>query len=216
MPTTIAKLGQPPRWSDAEKRWLAPGPPRKSTERARTAIHESAHAVIGVDLRLPLRRVTIEPNHEAGSLGHVFFRGVSTRSQRQLERLIVALLAGEAAETIFAGPGRKSSDGSQPDFSHAAALASRLCSSNRELGAYLTLATIRAEQLVANPWTWAAIERLARELLCKQTVRGRDVIQIVEDARALPPLPESVLRAHLHIDRIDHQPRGSVANAETP
>src|SRR5437016_2249213 len=79
----------------------------------RTAYHEAGHAVAASWLRVPFRYVTIVPDEQDGSLGHIRFTALSkdfgpdiesgSKVRRVLEPRIMVGLAGCAAEAKLVG-----------------------------------------------------------------------------------------------------------------
>ncbi len=86
---------------------------KATKEEVSTAYHEAGHAVAAYLLKRSFNYVTIVPDEEKGSLGHVRFRGFgenfdpafdySPQMRLRLEREIICSLAGDAAESIHLG-----------------------------------------------------------------------------------------------------------------
>lgn len=159
-----------------------------------TAYHEAGHAVADLALGRAFRYVTIEPDED--SLGHcmgVAYRGGqrlemdvyegNNRARDWIERRVKTLLAGAIAERRFTG--RNSSAGGWSDDRIAIDLLSHLCGTETfEIDAYLDLLIIRTRALLSVPHRWMAIQRLAAQLLDKQTVRYQDARAIADQAIA--------------------------------
>jgi hypothetical protein len=159
-----------------------------------TAYHEAGHAVADLALGRAFRYVTIEPDED--SLGHcmgVAYRGGqrlemdvyegNNRARDWIERRVKTLLAGAIAERRFTG--RNSSAGGWSDDRIAIDLLSHLCGTETfEIDAYIDLLIIRTRALLSVPHRWMAIQRLAAQLLDKQTVRYRDARAIADQAIA--------------------------------
>jgi hypothetical protein len=111
------------------------------------------------------------------------------RARDWIEKRVKGLLAGNVAERLATG--RKINVGAQHDFSTACDLLSHLCGhGNGEIEAYFNLLMIRTRGILTSPPIWSAVERLAAELLNKQTVRYKSAktlfIQAREDFYRLP------------------------------
>jgi hypothetical protein len=159
-----------------------------------TAYHEAGHAVADLALGRAFRYLTIEPDED--SLGHcmgVAYRGGqrlemdvyegNNRARDWIERRVKTLLAGAIAERRFTG--RNSSAGGWSDDRIAIDLLSHLCGTETfEIDTYLDLLIIRTRALLSVPHRWMAIQRLAAQLLDKQTVRYRDARAIADQAIA--------------------------------
>jgi hypothetical protein len=83
--------------------------------------------------------------------------------------------AGGIAEARFRG--RKNRVGAKEDRLWAFDLASSLCGDDRETSAYLNWLFARARNLVLSSNCWPGAERLAAELLARQTLNGREARQ---------------------------------------
>jgi ATP-dependent Zn protease len=155
-----------------------------------TAYHEAGHAVMAVWLRLRVLHVSIIPDEEEGSLGHTDQgkgakiepenRESSTETRFQIERLVLVLLAGNAAERILAN--RKCSAGSESDYSKASGLLSYLAPRDDEMRSYCVWLGERAKTILLSDWNWYAVETLANELLKQKYIGAKMVRQIVHQA----------------------------------
>lgn len=163
---------------------------------AATAHHEAGHAVVGLLLGLRERVVTIRPNRRQGTLGRCRAEALETtrltltvHDQDRLERAVVSLLAGGAAEARFLG--HPNPDGAAQDRWDAARFLARIVQytnsaedapydanaieSPDEDGGdpeYMGRLRGRAEKLVRARRNWGAIRKLAAELLREETIRG--------------------------------------------
>ena len=117
----------------------------KSLRLEATAHHEAGHAVAALHHELKFTYVTIIPDEQQGSLGHVKFRGVdksicerfefgalTDRRRMDIERHVITMLTAGAAEARFRG--RRDYVGAGKDREDAAGLAG-----SRRAGADLVL-----------------------------------------------------------------------------
>src|SRR4051812_25404829 len=114
-------------------------PPKAERERRRleaTAYREAGHAIIALQFGRAVRRITITPDHQSSSLGHVLRHArrsfqpniltlEDTRQKNRVEREILMLLAGPAAEAHFTG--RWDKVGALVDLECAHEIAVRIC-----------------------------------------------------------------------------------------
>ena len=143
-----------------------------------TAYHEAGHAVMALLLGRQVHKVSVRPN--ASRLGQCEFRkGVQRPSDDFIETEILIALAGAAAEAHHAG---------EPDWAGA----------GRDLRAVRQLAILRAGErgaerlekrlfqkatyLLADDQAWAAVERIAAELLKTGEISGRAARHFFEEA----------------------------------
>jgi ATP-dependent Zn protease len=106
------------------------------------------------------------------------------RSRRVVERELISLFAGHAAETIFLGRSSRSSLTTlhaSDDFQRAVALAQNLCGSDEEVEAYLHWLTVRASNLIE--FHWSEVEIVAGALSGKRTINGKEVRALIREAR---------------------------------
>jgi ATP-dependent Zn protease len=161
---------------------------RSYDERTSTAFHEAGHAVLAIQNRVPIRYVTIVPDEEQGTLGHVRhagdeahrrlrdgleFAGLTLRQLDKLERHVQVSLAGEAAEcryadscdpaTLPADLHERIENGSESDLTKVADFATSLIYDERERDAWLWLMQVRTENEV--DVVWQMIEHVAALLL---------------------------------------------------
>ncbi len=156
------------------------------------AFHEAGHAALHILLGRRFRYVTIVPDPEQGTLGHV--RGytspprfrpdieVTVRGERYLRDVIMGLLAGELADqrhcgrtgsgsvTVEVAPyGTVIVDG---DEHHAVDLASYVTDEDDdELEHYLAWLNAKTKNLLARPEVWAGVESLANALLDRHRLK---------------------------------------------
>jgi hypothetical protein len=155
----------------------------KSKQLWATAYHEAGHAVAAIHLRVGIGRqgVSIVPSEGAFGTCHILksFSGnpeleITGRIRLGAEKMAIILLAGPAAQRNFRASSLRNYHG-HSDRRWAIDLMDRFVGSNRELEAYLNLLRIRAEQLVANPFTWKTIEAVAVALFERKRLTAREV-----------------------------------------
>jgi hypothetical protein len=152
--------------------------------------HEAGHAVMALWLRCRFRHVSIIPDENEGSEGHILqgktadfdpeIRDPSSEIRFHLERLAMVSLAGNAAECILTG--RKCKTGSNSDFSHARDHLHYLAPSEDEITPYFNWLRERTRIALLSRWNWFAVETLAKELLQKKYIGRNRVHQIVRKA----------------------------------
>ena len=143
-----------------------------------TAYHEAGHAVMALICGRPVHKVSVRPN--ATRLGQCEFKkGVQRPSDDWIETVILIALAGAAAEELHAGT---------PDWRGA----------GRDLLAVRKLAALRAgergaERLskrlyqkatytLSDEQSWAAVERVALELMKAGEISGRAATHFYAEA----------------------------------
>ena len=158
-----------------------------------TAYHEAGHAVGRWVQRVPFRYVTIIPEPDDGSLGHVLGYGLpawmdyeKTSSLRLAlmnwifmrgMKQILRLLSGPAAETKYRG--RHNRVGAGRDKRIAAEMAYALCGNNeKEAVNLLRFLNARAEALI-NIWWWA-VNAVAKELLARDRLSHSEVTKAIQ------------------------------------
>ncbi len=157
-----------------------------------TAYHEAGHAVAAYELRLPFRYVTIIPDEEKMTLGHIIYRGfgpdfhpeydTSPRIRRKLDRAIICSLAGDAAEFIHRG--RHNVRGAQGDLDSAVSYILYLTGSAEDASRYLTDLSARARDLLGAPTTWVGVAALAMELIEQKHIGYHKARKIIADAKS--------------------------------
>jgi hypothetical protein len=194
----------------------ADGPWKRITRLEGTAYHEAGHAAVAFYLRRAVTRVTIVPDEDKGTLGHVrhtalskalitvFEEGVDERRRDWIEREILIYFAGGLAEKKLTG--RMNHVGMGGDVRAVEEWASRICYTPEEARAYVTWLSKRAEALVNDKVVWSCVEAMARELLKAKTLSGRRARQIYR--QAIPRLPAEALAA---LDRTKPTLQGATA-----
>lgn len=163
---------------------------RRTISLKQTAYHEAGHAVMTVWLRLRCRHVSIIPDENEGTLGHLL-QGKparvepesvepSSKTQFQLERLALVDLAGNAAECLLTG--RKCFAGSNSDFTNACNRLYHLTKDEDEIRAYIGWLRERAKTTLSLNFNWFAVETLANELLKEKYLGRKKVYKIIRKA----------------------------------
>lgn len=154
-----------------------------------TAYHEAGHAVIAWWLGVHLEAATIEPNEAEGYQGAVvakFMTAISHKIeyditpglQRRVENYAVHTLAGVGAQRKF-NPRSVRSYHSRADDQAVVNLLSYLCDpSSKVWKPYVAFMVARARAAVENPINWRAIEVLAKELIRRRTMKGKEPAKI--------------------------------------
>ncbi len=158
-----------------------------------TAYHEAGHAVAGYKLHVPFRYVTIVPDEEQGSVGHVLYSALRPdfdsardemtefRLRAMIEPRIICALAGEAAESALTG--RRHLPTATSDYCSAVDFALVVTGGYPdEAGAYCTWLYYRVVGVVRNPLAWAAIEALAAALPARERIGSRAARRIIKGA----------------------------------
>jgi hypothetical protein len=154
------------------------------------AYHEAGHAVACWRLGIGLRRegVTIARDETAGSAGSCVHRQVvgrdiegdaSDRNRSKAEKLAQICLAGDIAARRHNPRGVWR--GADSDHRDAIDTLTFLTATRKELEAWLKLLHIRTEQMLSNPDVWRAVERLATELIQRQTISGKEATEIIRN-----------------------------------
>jgi hypothetical protein len=124
-----------------------------------TAYHEAGHVVVAHYQKIAVRRATIEPGdgYHGKTESAKFPRAmqpdaeVTVRARLRLECQARIFLAGAIAQRRIASQSMRHWH-HQTDYEHAVSFVSYLCSSDRELNAYINLLQIQTEQLVELHW----------------------------------------------------------------
>ena len=169
-----------------------------------TAYHEAGHTIMRLELGRRVTHVTIKPKGD--TLGHVrhrppkvdvewFWADWATR--RWTETAIMVALAGPEAEKRLMG--RRNNIGASGDDAWVAELAIRAIVGDEERNAYLRWLELRVRDFVAFSQFWVQVESVAAALLERETLTGKEVDQIREQALGisiteLPIIPPLVTR----------------------
>lgn len=154
------------------------------TGRMATAYHEAGHAVMALAVGRPVEKVTIiaAALQTGGSrLGACKVqKGRSKASKDGLEDEAMILLAGMVGESHFTR--RYSPDGAAQDLRMAQRLLSDRAGSERQLERLLTRVLKKTEHVLAEAVHVDAIASIATELYEKETISGRAVRQLMQEA----------------------------------
>ena len=149
-----------------------------------TAYHEAGHAVMALTLGRPIHKVTISPAQlqTGGSrLGACSIKkGRSKNSKDWLEDDVLVLFAGMVAESHFTA--QYCVQGAAQDLRAAKRLLANRATSERQLERLMSRLLDKAEHLLADQGHAQAIELIARELLQKETISGRAVRHLFQQA----------------------------------
>jgi hypothetical protein len=134
-----------------------------------TAYHEAGHAVVALALGRTIHKVSVLPNRER--LGEVrFAKGAAKPTDDWIEREILIALAGPVAEARFTGT--FAPDAAHEDLRFVRRLALER-KSERAAGRYEQRMLDKTEYLLADEATWAAVVRIAAELMKHGEISGR-------------------------------------------
>lgn len=144
-----------------------------------TAYHEAGHAVIALALGRRVQRVSILPGR--GWLGRCEFqKGRLRPSEDWLEREILISLAGAAAEARHTGA--YAWDGAIADLRTVRRLAVQRAS-ERQAERLERRLLAKVEHLLDQAGHWQAVELIAVELLRCETISGRAVRHLFDQAK---------------------------------
>jgi hypothetical protein len=167
-------------------------PTRQPTTLIAIAHHEAGHAVVSRKLRFKIKQVTIVPKGEAAgsvtwlkALGVSYNSGITGESIGRHHDRVVALLAGVEAQRRFKPQSIRRYQ-TTCDYSAAADFLLSLHGEEKERNCASKYLQARTRNLVSNPVNWRFIQDLAKALLERQTLTGKevnDVIQASKDAQ---------------------------------
>ena len=184
----------------------------KQPEVQATAHHEAGHVVAAMHYELKFTYVTIIPDEQQESLGHVHFRGLgdsvfkrfensrpTDRMQMDIERHVITMLTAGAAEARFRG--RRNYRGARKDREDAAELvkSGRAGADLVLLKKYLDYTQEVAMCFVADNRNWNNIRKVAAALLAhprhrlsqpevRAVLHGRPIIVSKTRRTTTPPL----------------------------
>lgn len=163
-----------------------------------TPYHEAGHAVMYFVRNRAFKYVTIVPNEESNSLGHVMPRKKvnferwaewielgnpwnDSRLRRELEGLIMIYMAGPIAEELagFDVDDRETYYGTDDHI--ALDFAFRMCMP-REAYAFLDWLWEHTKSELGEPGNWTAVKSIADALMKKRTIKYKDVKEIYQAA----------------------------------
>jgi ATP-dependent Zn protease len=175
------------------------GRARQSTiSRRSVAIHEAGHAVLGLFLRLPIAKVTIEPNEALGALGHTIYSGAWLATVIEAfdgdggidaeiatgVRAVMVGMAGKLAEEVIVGHASHARHYDH-DENGISEIVSRVCIGADEGDAFCAWLAVRTRRLVTV--RRREIETVADALLARGTLSDEEVDSL------LFPRPKSKL-----------------------
>lgn len=141
-----------------------------SNDEILTAYHEAGHAVVALVLGRPVLRVSILAN--ATRLGQCELqKGRFKPSKDSLETEVLILLGGLAAEARLSG--QYAHNGAARDLRQARMLTASRAGSERQAERLERRMLDKTEHLLHDEAHWAAVQRIAAELLQHQTISGR-------------------------------------------
>ena len=152
------------------------------------AYHEAGHAVAAWHCGVRTKSLSIVPESDSAGrhVRHPYFGGLkleidsSPRAQRRVENMALVCCAGPAAQRRF-DPKRFRSYHAQGDWYEAMNLLSYLTNDDEVLMAHFKLIELRARKLIALPSVWSLIEAVARALLERRHLTGKEVRAIISD-----------------------------------
>jgi len=149
-----------------------------------TAYHEAGHAVMAHSVGRPVEKVTlVSAQLQTGGsrLGACKVqKGRRKASRDGLEDEVMILLSGMVAESHFTR--RYSPGGAAQDLRQAQRLLADRAGSERQLERLLTRILKKTEHALAEPVAVDAIASIATELYEKETLSGRAVRQLMQEA----------------------------------
>jgi len=155
-----------------------------------TAYHEAGHAVAAFALKVPVRQATIVPDGDI--LGHVRHSklGGAGRNPRRAERRVIIALAGDIAERHH-NPHRRRGDAR--DLGKAIDIIDRLARSDDHLKKWFhrkkwlaELEKEAADLILSDRW-WPTVEAVAKALVQRRTLTGKEVASIVAGTSSAKP-----------------------------
>lgn len=174
---------------------------RKCSDPARelecTAYHEAGHAVAAWRLGRRFGRVTIKPDLlTLGQCRILKDPRFTLQDHREpafwklVEDRIVISLAGPIAEAKFRGrPNRAAAEGDMQIVEKLLWNRTMDASQHKRCLAWLKVV---AGELLDDCWNWAMVEVLAKNLLVRQTLSGREVVALLRGAWNNPDALEAI------------------------
>jgi ATP-dependent Zn protease len=161
-----------------------PAPLSVTTELTATAYHEAGHAVMAIMLGRPIEKVTISPAQlQTGGrrLGLCKVqKGRSKPSKDELEDDVLIMLAGMVAEGRITGRYCQAAAGQ--DLRTVERLLANRAKTERQLDRLIRRSLDKAEHLLAADIAAKAVELIANEVLQRETISGRSVRQLYQQA----------------------------------
>lgn len=171
-----------------------------------TAYHAAGHAVCSFLQDVSFRHVTIRPNEANGAPGQCksprrapasIEHDDSPRMRRWIESEVIIFAGGYVAQQFFAK--KRIFGGAHGDWAAIFDLLSLHSRSMDEISAHHALLTIRARDLLLQPFSWRMVEAIATELLQRYILKfteARDVA--MQASNALLSSPDEA-------DRLQHE-----------
>jgi hypothetical protein len=157
------------------------------TDREITAYHEAAHAVLARIVNVPVHSATVSPR--PGDLGHVsldhsainaYANSLGADGEKcadYMQRVIMVLLAGAAAQRRLQPGGFHIPTGCGPDYKEAKRFARMIADNGKNARAMLTDFEKFNDKVMAG--CWDNVEAVARALLTGESLSSRAVLDIM-------------------------------------
>jgi len=149
-----------------------------------TAYHEAGHAVMAMILGRAVQKVTIVPGQShlgAQRLGACHLqKGKSRGAQDYLEDEVMILLAGMVAESQITG--QYCQQGAAQDLRFVRRMLQTRNDGERQIQRLEKRLLSKTEHHLLDTETWKAVEVIAAELIKSQTISGRAVRHLYEQA----------------------------------
>jgi hypothetical protein len=154
-----------------------------------TAYHEAGHAVCSFLQDVPFKYATIKPNKADGSRSECkssrrapvrIEYDDSPRVRRWIESEVTIFAGGYVAQQFFAK--KRIIGGAQGDWPAIFDLLSLHSRSVDEISAHHALLTIRARNLLLQPFSWRMVEAVAKELLQRYILNFKEARDVAMQA----------------------------------
>jgi len=159
---------------------------RREKKLREVAFHEAGHAASSFFLGVKIKKASIIPDPERGTLGSVHHPSfgsnlrpdvrVGLKARDTLEKHILIFFAGALAERRVRGRGNWV--GARFDHHEATGLAIYLNGSLRSTEQYLAWIHVRAEEMLDRPGYWPVVEAIAAALLEHRELAGDRVVEL--------------------------------------
>jgi ATP-dependent Zn protease len=156
---------------------------RSTSKITATAYHEAGHAVMALAMGRTVQKVTLSPSQHAGGmrLGECKMnKGRSRASKDALQDDVLILLAGMVAESHFTGTYCR--QGAAQDLRAVKRLLQQRAPSERQRERLERRLLDKTEYLLSDTSNAKAIELVGAELIKKETISGRAVRHLYEQA----------------------------------
>jgi hypothetical protein len=171
------------------------------------AYHEAGHAVCSLLQDVSFKYLTIKPNKADGSRGECkssrrapanIEYDDSPRVRRWIESEVIIFAGGYVAQQFFAK--KRIFGGARGDWSAIFDLLSLHSRSMDEISAHHALLTIRARNLLLQPFSWRMVEAVAGELAQRHILKFKEARDIAMQAsNALLSSPDEAQRLQREI-----------------